>query len=175
MTEAGTSGITEARTRVEALLRALSEHDVNKVIALHAPDAVLESPTLTAPVTGRAAIAVAFTAMLRTFPDVQFPMDELEVYIADSGRVAARWHFTATMTGPIDPPGYAPTGKKASVSGACLYEFRDGLIARHTIIYDSMVMLQQVGIMPVTDSAQARLIAGLQRTVALVVKTVRHR
>lgn len=175
MTEVGISGSTEVRSRLEALFRALSEHDVDKIIALHTPDAVFEDPFLTAPVTGRAAIAVEFTAMFRTLPDVQFPVDELELYVADSGRAVARWHFTGTMTGPIDPPGYAPTGKKASVSGVCLYEFRDGLIARHTIIYDSMGLLRQVGIMPAADSAQARLLVGLQRTVALVAKTVRRR
>lgn len=166
MTEVGTSGTTEVRARVEALLRAVNEHDVDKVIALHTPDAVLESPTLTAPVTGRAAIAVEFTAMFRAFPDLQFLMDELEVYLADSGRVAARWHFTGTMTGPIAPPGYTPTGKKASVFGVCLYEFQDGLIARHAIIYDSMRLLQQIGVMPTADSTQAKLIAGLQRAAA---------
>ncbi len=165
MTEAGISGITEVRTRVEALFRAINEHDVDKIIALHTADAVLEDPRLTAPVTGRAAIAVEFTTMFRSFPDFQFLMDELEVYLADSGRVAARWHFTGTMTGPIDPPGYAPTGKKALVSGVCLYEFQDGLIARHTIVYDTMGLLQQLGIMPAADSAQAKLIAALQRAV----------
>ena len=175
MAEVGTSGTTEIRARVEALSRAINEHDVDKIIALHTPDAVLEDPALTAPVTGRAAIAVEFTAMFRAFPDFQFLMDELEVYVADSGRVAARWHFTGTMTGPIDPPGYAPTGKKASLSGVCLYEYQDGLIARHTIVYDTMAMLRQVGIMPATDSAQAKLIAGLQRAVAFVAKAVRHR
>jgi steroid delta-isomerase-like uncharacterized protein len=174
MAEIGTSGTTEVRARVEALFRALSEHDVDKVIALHTPDAVLEDPALAAPATGRAAIAVDFTAKFRAFPDLQFLMDELEVYVADSGRVAARWHFTGTMTGPIDPPGYAPTGKKASVSGVCLYEFQDGLIARHTIVYDTMGMLQQVGIMPATDSTQAKLIVGLQRAVVRVAKTVRR-
>lgn len=175
MTEVGTSGTTEIRARVEALLRALSEHDVDKIIALHAPDAVLEAPTLTAPVTGRAAIAVEFTAMFRAFPDLHFLMDELEVYVADSGRAAARWHFTGTMTGPIDPPGYAPTGKKASVLGVCLYEFQDGLLAHHTIVYDNMALLQQIGIMPTADSAPAKLIAGVQRAVARVTKTVFRR
>lgn len=175
MAEVGTSGTTEIRARVEALFRALSAHDVDKIIALHTPEAVLEDPALTAPVTGRAAIAVEFAARFRAFPDLQFLMDELEIYVADSGRVAARWHFTGTMTGPIDPPGYAPTGKKASVTGVCLYEFQDGLIAHHTIVYDTMGMLRQVGIMPAMDSAPAKLIAGLQRTVALAAKAVRRR
>jgi steroid delta-isomerase-like uncharacterized protein len=174
MTDVGTSGSTEIRARVETLIRAFNEHDVDKIIALHTPDAVLADPTLTAPVTGRAAIAVEFTKMLRTFPDLQFPLDEVEVYVADSGRVAARWHWTGTMTGPMDPPGFAPTGKKASVSGVCLYEYQDGLIAHHTIIYDTMGLLQQVGIMPATGSTPLKLTAGLQRAIALVAKRVRH-
>lgn len=174
MAEVGTSGVTEVRGRVEALFRAFSEHDVDKVIALHTPDALLETPAVTGTVRGRAAIAVEFTSLFRTFPDFQFLMDELEVYVAGSGRVAARWHFTGTMKGPLDPPGYAPTGKKASVTGVCLYEFQDGLIARHTIVYDTMGMLQQVGIMPAADSAQARLIAGLQRLMVRAAKTVRR-
>lgn len=89
--------------------------------------------------------------------------------------MAARWHFTGTMTGPIDPPGYAPTGRKVSVSGVCLFEFQDGLVAHHTIVYDSMGILQQVGIMPAVDSAQAKLIAGLQRGIAFIGKTVGQR
>lgn len=175
MTEASISGLTEVRARVEALFRALNEHDVDKIIELHTPDAVLVAPTVTAPVTGRAAIAVEFTSMFRVFPDLQFLMDELEVYVAASGRVAVRWHLTGTMTGAIDPPGYAPTGKKASVFGTCLYEYQDGLITRHTIVYDSMGLLQQIGVMPAMDSAQAKRIAGLQRTVARVGRRVRRR
>lgn len=175
MTEIGTSATTEMRTRVQALLRAFNEHDVDKIIALHTPGAVLDAPTLAAPVTGRAAIAVEFTSMFRAFPDLQFVLDELDVYVAGSGRVAARWRFTGTLTGSIDPPGYAPTGRKASVPGVCLYEFQDGLIAHHTIIYDSMQLLRQVGIMPTADSTQAKLVAGVQRAVARFTKTVLHR
>ncbi|HET9080285.1 MAG TPA: ester cyclase [Trebonia sp.] len=174
MAEVGTSGTTEVRARVEALLRAFNEHDIDKVIALHTPDAVLEAPAVPGAVTGRAAIAGVFTSMLRMLPDLQFIMDELEVYLSDSGRVAARWHFTGTMTGPLEPPGYAPTGKKASVTGVCLYEFHDGLIARHAIVYDSLGMLQQVGVMPATDSTQARLLVVLQRTMARAAQAVRR-
>jgi steroid delta-isomerase-like uncharacterized protein len=175
MTEVSTPGTTEVRARVEALFRALNEHDLDKIIALHTPDAVLEDPDLTAPVKGRAAIAAEFAMMFRVFPDQQYLMDEVEVYVADSGRVAARYHLIGTMMGPIDPPGFAPTGKKASVSGVCLYEFQDGLIAHHTIIYDMMGMLQQVGIMPAPDSTPLKLTAGLQRAIALVAKTIRRR
>lgn len=175
MAEVGAPAGTQVRSQVEALFRAFNEHDADKIIALHAPDAVWEDPQLTAPVKGRAAIAVRLATMFRAFPDLHFLMDELEVYLAPSGRVAARWHFTGTMTGPMDPPGFAPTGKKASVSGVCLYEFMDGLLTRHTIVYDSMAMLRQVGIMPAPYSTQARLMASVQRAGAGMAKRMRRR
>jgi len=174
MTEVG-SAASAVRPQVEALFRAFNEHDSDQIIALHAPDAVWDDPLLTEPVKGRAAIAVRLAMMLRAFPDLHFVMDELEVYRADSGRVAASWHFTATMTGRMDPPGFARTGRKASVSGVCLYEFEDGLLTRHTIVYDTMGMLRQVGIMPAPTGAPAKLMAGMQRTSAGISRRVRRR
>jgi steroid delta-isomerase-like uncharacterized protein len=165
MAEVSPAG-TEARARVEALFRALNEHDLDKLIDMHTVDALWDDPELAEPVRGRAAIAVRAAAMFRAFPDLQFPLDELEIYRAESGRVAARWHAVGTMTGPIDPPGFAPTGKKVSLRGACFYEFEDGKLASHTIVYDTMGMLRQAGVMPMPESPQAKLMAGLQRTAA---------
>ncbi len=71
--------------------------------------------------------------------------------------------MVATMTGRLDPPGWEPTGKGAEVAGMCAYEFRDGLIARHTVIYDQMSLSQQLGLMPATDSAPVKAMVGLQK------------
>lgn len=174
MAEVSAAG-TEVRARVEALFRALNEHDLDKLIELHTVDALWEDPELAEPVRGRAAIAVRAAAMFRAFPDLHFLQDELEIYLADSGRVAARWHAVGTMTGPIEPPGFAPTGKKASISGVCFYEFEDGLLARHTILYDTMGLLRQVGVMPAPESPPAKLMAGLQRTFARAGRPPRRR
>lgn len=174
MAETSTPGSTDVRTRVEALFRALNEHDADKIIALHTPEAVWEDPDLTAPVKGRAAIAVRLATMFRAFSDLQYPMDEVEIYTAESGRVVARWHAVGTMTGPLDPPGFAATGKKVSITGACFYEFEDGLIARHTILYDTTGLLRQAGIMPASGSAPAKFAAGLQRAAVGIAKRGRR-
>ncbi len=166
---------TEVRARVEALFRALNEHDLDKLIELHTVDALWEDPELTEPVRGRAAIAGRAAAMFRAFPDLQFMLDEMEIYLAESGRVAARWHAVGTMTGPIEPPGFAPTGKKASLRGVCFYEFENGKFASHTILYDTMGLLRQVGVMPMPESPQAKLMAGLQRAVARAARPARRR
>ena len=110
-TELPSSEKDSLRLRVEELFRAMNAHDVDAVEAMHAPDAILRHPAMPQVATGRSAIAEGFRAIFRAFPDIQFPMDEIRLYVADDRHAAASWHFTGTMTGRIEPPGYAPTGK----------------------------------------------------------------
>ena len=179
-TELPASEKDSVRLRVEELFRALNAHDVDAVVAMHAPDAVLQHPAIPHAATGRMAIGEGFQAIFRALPDIQFPMDEIRLYLADDHHVAASWRFTGTMTGRIDPPGYAPTGKSCSVEGVCLYEFVDDpqtgktLLARHTVVYDTLGLLQDLGIMPRPESSATKLTAGLQRTSVLVSQAL-HR
>ena len=53
-------------------------------------------------------------------------------------------------------PGFAPTGKRVRLTGACLYELRDGLISRHTVVYDGTSAMQQLGLLPVEGSLAFR-------------------
>lgn len=175
MTHAGTQQLAKARARVEALFQAFNDHDADKIVAMHAADAVWEDPRLTEPATGREEISAVVGAMFRAFPDLRFVLDELEIYTAPSGRLAARWHCVATMTGPIDPPGFAPTGKTASFSGACFYQFKGTMIERHTIVYDTMGMLVQLGIMPAAGTAPAKATVAIQRALAEVGKRLPRR
>jgi steroid delta-isomerase-like uncharacterized protein len=162
----------DIRSQIDALFKALNAHDVDKIVALHASDAVFEDPTLMAPVRGPKQIGEQFRMMFRAFPDIKFTANE--VYLGAPGHAVARWTFVATMTGPMDPPGYAPTGKKATVHGVCVYEMKDGLLKKHTSVYDLMGMLQQVGLMPAMDSAQVKVTAGLQRTFTKLTKVVQR-
>ena len=163
----------DARGLVTELFAALNDHDVERIVGMHASDAVWEDPSLAAPITGRAAIAEHLRVIHRAFPDLRFDGD-VELYTGEQGRAGARWRFGATMTGPLDPPGFAPTGKRTTVAGVCLYTFEDGLIARHRQYYDMWGMLEQLGLMPALESVPARLVVGLQRAGARVSKSL-HR
>lgn len=168
------------RQRVDELFAAMNAHDVDAIVAMHASDAVLRHPALPHPASGRPGIAEGFRAIFRALPDIHFPLDEVRLYVADERRAAVTWRFTGTMTGRIEPPGYAPTGKSCSVEGACVYEFvadpdsGEVLLDRHTIIYDSLGLLQQLGIMPRAESGAAKVTAGLQRTTTLVSHALRR-
>jgi hypothetical protein len=68
-----------------------------------------------------------------------------------------------TNTGPIDPPGFAPTGRSVDIEGVDHWWFRDGLVARYRADYDSLGMLRQLGLMAPAGSALERLMVKLQR------------
>lgn len=179
-TELPSSEKDSLRLRVEDLFRAMNAHDVDAIAALHAPEAVLTDPTTPQVATGRPAIAERFRTFLAAFPDIHYPLEEVRVYVADDHHAAASWTFTGTMTGRIDPPGYAPTGKSCSVAGVCLYEFVDDratgttLLGRHSIVFDTMGMLQDLGVMPRLESSAAKVTAGLQRTSVFVSHALRR-
>src|SRR5262245_27571429 len=54
------------------------------------------------------------------FPDQQFEIQEM---IADTGRVAVTWHWSATHKGHY--PGFPATGKPITMSGVTVYYFDD--------------------------------------------------
>ena len=58
------------------------------------------------------------------------------------------WRGTGTFTGPLDPPGFAPTGARVAFEGFELLEFRDDRMCRLRIVYDMMDVSRQIGIVP---------------------------
>lgn len=169
-TELETPATGAIKARVEKLFEAFNAHDVEKIAAMHTPDAILKDPTTTHVVRGRADIAERFTALFRAFPDLTFPLDEVVVYLSDEHRAAAAWRMVGTMTGRLEPPGFAPTGKAATVEGVCLYKLEERsathelLLTQHTIILDTLELLSDIGVMPRREGTAAKLTAGLQRT-----------
>ncbi len=155
------------REHVLSLIRAINSHDVDAMVAHFTDDVLWDDPGLRTPVTGLGAASAQFSQIFTTFPDYHLPLEEVDVFVADDGKKAvAKWRAVATMTGPMDPPGFAPTGKTSYFLGVCLYEMRDGLIARHTILYDTLSVAEKLGLMPGFDSLPVKALAQTQRLVA---------
>ena len=94
----------------------------------------------------------------RAMPDLEF--QDLEGPFLSRGEptVAFYWRGTATFTGPLDPPGFAPTGARVAFEGFELLEFRDDRVCRLRIVYDMMDVSRQIGIVP--DARRAGREAG---------------
>ena len=78
------------------------------------------------------------------FPDLRFTIED---QIADDQAVATRWSAKGTHQG--DLMGMAPTGKQATVTGITIDRIVDGRIAESWTNWDTLGMLQQLGVVPV--------------------------
>ena len=56
------------------------------------------------------------------------------------------WRGTGTFTGPMDPPGFAPTRARVAFEGFELLEFRGDRLCRLRIVYDIMDLYRQMGV-----------------------------
>ena len=158
----------DLRQFAERYLDAWNSHDPSAVGACLADDVFWEDPALLEPARGRPAVE-AFVALTRTgFPDYEFS-EPAPPAIAEDGITAyVPWSMTGTNTGPLDPPGFAATGKRIELEGIDRWQFRDGLISRYRAFYDFAEMARQLGLMPPRGGAIERLGVRAQRLGARV-------
>ncbi len=105
------------------------------------------------------------------FPDIEFETLNGPMLADDPPRAAFWWRGTGTNTGPIDPPGIPPTGKRIEFEGADFHEYRDGKVAKLRIVFDMTDLSRQLGLMPEPGStgekamvAAAKVQAKLRRS-----------
>jgi steroid delta-isomerase-like uncharacterized protein len=122
----------DARSTVEQYLTALSNGDVEAIIALVTDDFHNEhTSSLGSGSTGRDTYRQRLPGFLAQFAALHYEVVDI---IAEGDRVAARYRLTANFDGhPLDIPG------------VMLFQLRDGLIARRTDVWDSLTFLRQTG------------------------------
>lgn len=117
-------------------------------------------------VHGRQAVADWVDACARAFPDYRFEEPERPYLSVEQPKAILPWRMVATNTGPIDPPGFAATGRPLVFEGVDHWWFRDGLVARYRADYDSMGVSRQLGLLPPEGSRAERAMVALQRVGA---------
>jgi steroid delta-isomerase-like uncharacterized protein len=158
----GLPSITVDRAQLNRLFEAYDEHDVTKILIFFTDDVEWTQP-MDGTVIGRDNAERLLNQMFRAMPDLRFPAADRHFFLSEDGHSAvATWQMTGTMTGVADPPGYQPTGRTATVRGACSYTFRDGLISRHVVMFDGLDLLQQLGLMPGLATLSTKVLTGVQ-------------
>lgn len=171
---------TNADTEREALdlltrwYAAWNAHDPEAICALCTEDIVYEDPGATEPLTrGREALRAWAETALRAVPDMHLELKE--AWVSPGGAVAATYfHFTATLTGPLDPPGLAPTNGCFASDGMDRNEVRDGLISRHQIFWDILERSRVIGVSPPRGSALERVAFRAQHLTARRMRAKRR-
>lgn len=108
-------------------------------------------------------------AIWTAFPDFRFEL--VAAYLGeDGGSAAARVRVSATMAGSLDPPGFAPTGKRLALEYGGFYEIDGDRIKRGRIIVNMNDAAVQLGALPPPGSRGERAAVMVQRLQARLMR-----
>jgi steroid delta-isomerase-like uncharacterized protein len=143
----------EEETRNKASARRFYEDVWNKgnvalIDELVAPQHVQHDPNNPNTAPGPAGIRQLVSLYRSAFPDAHFTIEDI---LAAGDKVVVR--VTATGTQERALPGVPATGKRVSATGISITRYKDGKAAETWIVFDFLGMFQQLGVVPVPESA----------------------
>lgn len=160
---------------VERLHAAVNAHHAEAVAALCTENVVWEDPAAMGTLHGREAVRRFHRdVMFRSLPDARIELIDGPFMSLDRARVAVRSRITGTMTGPMEPPGFAATLGPVAFETAEFWEFGDGLLAHETVIVDMLALARQVGAAPSPGGFAERINVWLQRLAAHRARRLRR-
>jgi len=116
---------------------------------LVAPDYVGHDPAQPE-MHGPEGIKEFITGYLAGFPDGRITIDG---QLAEGDMVATRWTGRGTHQGEL--MGIPPTGKQVTVSGITISRVKNGKVVEEWSNWDTLGMLQQLGVVPAMAGAPA--------------------
>ena len=126
-------------------------HDIDGFAEVLADDVVFVAP---GPMRGegRAACAAFYASWFGAFPDAHVEVDALHIL----GDVAVEeGTFTGTHDGVLHTPTGAipPTGRSVRLDYVHVLRFRDGRHVSFNLMFDRLLMLEQLGLVPAAAPA----------------------
>jgi steroid delta-isomerase-like uncharacterized protein len=154
-------------------LAAWNSHDPDRLLALMSEDIVYDDTAWPTQMHGHAGVRPFLESVWRATPDLVFELVEGPYLVPGKPKAAFHWRGTATFTGPLEPPGFAPTGGRAVFEGVDFHEYRDGKLARLRIVFDNMDVARKLGLLPAAGSRADRAGATAQR-LAMRLRSLRR-
>jgi steroid delta-isomerase-like uncharacterized protein len=144
MTEVQTDSAEALTERIRAYNDAWNSHDLDAIMAMHAPDMVFENHTAGESATGEE-VRGHIGSIFETWPDIAF--SERRLY-AREGLIVQEWTATATHASTMRRGDLVaePTGKTISWDGLDVIPFENGLVKRKDVYSDSVSILTQLGL-----------------------------
>lgn len=129
----------------ERLLRVWIDRDLEGFVALLHEDVEWYDPAMAEPpARGRAEVRAFAEAVLTAFPDFRYEVQPPVCVAPDGSRCAIVWRISATHLRPLLPLGFAPTGRKAVLSGVDVLDLQDGLVVRILTAFDPLPAAEQL-------------------------------
>jgi len=154
---------------------AWNSHEVDRLLALMSEDIEYRDDARPKPMRGHADVREFLEAGWRAFPDMTFELLSGPYVIPGEPRAAFHWRGWATHTGPLEPPGLAPTGRRWEIDGADFHEYRDGRVCKLRIAFDMLSVSRQLGLMPAAGGRAESALAMAQRSASRVQQAIRER
>jgi predicted ester cyclase len=156
-----------ASSFVRRLHAAVNAHDADGIASLCAPDVEWHDPAALEPLRGREAVRRFHRdRMFRSIPDVRVELIQGPYLSVDGTSIAVRLVLRGTMSGPLDPPGFAPTGGRLEFETAEFSEFEGLLLSRHRVVLDMLALGRQIGAVPRSGGLAEHLGLWVQRLAA---------
>jgi steroid delta-isomerase-like uncharacterized protein len=159
---------------VREWLDAWNSHEVDRVLGFLTEDVEVRDDSWPRTMHGHAEVREFLLALWRAIPDMTFELLAGPYVIPGEPRASFHWRGSGTFTGPMDPPGFAPTGRRWEVDGVDFQEYRDGSISKLRVMFDMMTVSRQLSVMPAAGSRGERAIAVVQRGVTRVQQEYRR-
>jgi steroid delta-isomerase-like uncharacterized protein len=153
------------REWLQRFLDAWHSHEPDRLTSLCTDDVLWEDPFIhpTGVAHGKEEVRAWLASVFRAIPDLRFELEGEPLVSLDGTTVAAVWRGHGRVTGPLDPPGFAPTGQPAELRGVDVHSFRDGQLAHVLTITDLNAAGQQLGAVPPAGSRREKAVVALQR------------
>lgn len=152
----------------ERWLSAWNSHQPDRVLELMTEDIEYDDSAWPRQMRGYGDVREFLESTWRAMPDLEFELADGPFLKSGQPKAAFYWTGTGTFTGPLDPPGLAPTGTRLVFDGFDLQEYRDGRVCRLRITFDMLDVSRQIGMVPKPGSRPEKAGAALQR---LAVRT----
>jgi steroid delta-isomerase-like uncharacterized protein len=133
------------REAIDLYNDAWNAHDLDAIMALHAPDMVFENHTAGEAASG-ADVRAHIGSIFESWPDIEFATRRL--YVRE-GLVVQEWTAAATHAKTMRRGDLvaAPTGRRVEWDGLDVIPFEGGLVKRKDVYSDSVSILRQVGLL----------------------------
>jgi hypothetical protein len=104
--------------------------------------------------------------LFRAIPDVRVELLDGPYLSVDRGGVAVLLRIRGTMTGSLDPPGFAPTDGPLDFRTAEFSSLVGGRLARHTVMLDMLGLARRIAAVPTAGSPADCMGVRLQQLAA---------
>jgi steroid delta-isomerase-like uncharacterized protein len=130
---------------IERYNEAWNAHDLDAIMAMHAPGMVFENHTAGESAEGED-VRGHIASIFESWPDIAF--SARREYVRHS-LVVQEWTASATHTKTMRRGDLVaePTGKRVEWKGVDIMPFENGLLMRKTVYSDSVSILRQIGLL----------------------------